>query len=229
MPQEAENNHPSVHLRLCVCTQLHDRPYVRTTPRVCIYGSAGVMYGCVGGRLLDGLCHTVTGLSDPLPAAVSVAPRKGHLNQSEEHFILSPVISFSWSTKKVKPRACGTHFRPFDNCHLKQQTLNWCQAVRRHALCNEINGCLWKGGSCWHKLSATCFAIKKKKKKQTAFIIMFSHWLKDSYRVMFKPINTQTSCKNRQKNTSKQHSWLYPVTILSSLLTMQSFPRTQKT
>lgn len=28
---------------------------------------------------------------------------------------------------------------------------------------------------------------------------MFSHLLKDSYRVMFKPINTQTSCKNRQK------------------------------
>lgn len=47
---------------------------------------------------------------------------------------------------------------------------------------------------------------KEKKKKQTAFIIMFSHLLKDSYRVMFKPINTQTSCKNRQKNTSKQHS-----------------------
>lgn len=40
---------------------------------------------------------SVTGLSNPLPAAVSVAfgPRKGHLNQSEEHFILSPVISFS--------------------------------------------------------------------------------------------------------------------------------------
>lgn len=131
-------------------------------------------------------------------------------------FLLSPVISFSWSIIKVKPRACGTRFRPFDNCHLKQQTLNWCQAVRRHALCNEINGCLWKGGSCWHKLSATCFAIKAvqqksaKKQKQTVFIIMFSHWLEDSYRVMFKPINTQTSCKNRQKNTSKQHSWLYP-------------------
>lgn len=144
-PRRPGNNHPSVHLHLCVWILAHYWPYVQT---VLVFLS--MWRSCMYMYVVDRPVASVTpsqGYQIPDGRLLHhFASQRGHLMRSNKHFSLSSVISSSKSIIKGKLKACGTHFRAFNNCHSTSKTPNIeCESnrVRRQVLCNELNGCLW--------------------------------------------------------------------------------------
>lgn len=169
---------PRIIIQVCVCI------YVCVSKRmidlmcaqsscICLFVHVKLMYWRVRGWPLVGLCRTLAGSSDPLLHHFS--SQTGRLMWSDKHFSLSPVISSSWSIIKCKLRACETHFGHSITVTSHLKTANFAReskTVRRQALHNEINGCLWVE-SWWKKLCVACYAIKAIQRKiwKTAYVI----------------------------------------------------------
>lgn len=138
---------PRIIIQVCICIYVCVSKHMidlmcAQSLCVCVFVHVTIMYGRVGGWSLDGLCLALAGLSEPLlyDRCTLLHPKQAMWREAISTLASNlgfPLIR-TWKL-----------FRFFDLSHsithspTKTANERESKRVRRKALCNQINGCLW--------------------------------------------------------------------------------------